>query len=203
VIAHVQDMHPVWERHRQEPQTIIPADKELAHFTLDIALPPEVLWDYVSQPEHMNVLAGAERMAVSGRRGGRVDTGAVFECYHGGKLVRQIVVEWHPFELLTVEIPMDLPIPVKGVSLFMELRFERIDKSTRFTQTFSRPGGPLLGRVIAEMGLKPFMKRGAADMARFKAHVEADAAAHRPIAAAAMLPAENEIRAAVLESLAH
>jgi hypothetical protein len=196
----VQDMHPVWEAHREEPQTIIPPEKVLAHFSAVIALPPEVLWDYVVQPDHMNVLAGGDRMAVSGRKGGRVDAGAVFECYHGGSVVRELVVEWHPFRLLTVQIPIDLPIRVKGVSVFMELKLDSIEGGTRFTQTFSKATGPIAGRVMAELGLMQMLKRGEADMARFKAHVEADAAAHRP-AVATMVPAEGDIRAAALASL--
>jgi hypothetical protein len=201
VVAWVKDMHPVWGARRKEPQIVITPERELAHFTTEIALSPEVLWDYLVQPQHMVVLAGGERMAVSGRKGGRVDTGAVFECFHGGKVVREIVVEWHPFELLTVQIPMDLPIPVKGVSVLMELRLEPVESGTRFTQTFSKASGPVAGRVMAEMGLMQMLKTGDADMARFKTHIEADAAAHRPIAALAVAPAEGEIRAAARESL--
>jgi hypothetical protein len=201
VVAWVQDMHPVWEAHRKEPQTIIPPERELAHFTNEIALAPEVLWDYLAQPEHMVVLAGGERMTLSGRKGGRVDAGAVFECFHGDRIVRQIIVEWHPFELMTVQIPMDLPIPVKGVSIFMELRLVPIGGGTRLTQTFSKASGPIAGRVMAEMGLMQILKNGDADMARFKAHVEADAAAHRPVVAGAVPPAEGEVRAAALASL--
>jgi hypothetical protein len=197
----VQDMHPVWEAHRKEPQTIIPQDRELAHFTAEIELPPEVLWDYLVQPEHMVVLAGGDRMALSGRKRGRVDTGAVFECFHGDRIVRQIVVEWHPFELMTVQIPMDLPIPVKGVSVFMELRLVPLEGGTRFTQTFSKASGAIAGRVIAEMGLMQVLKTGEADMARFKAHVEADAAAHRAKPAPTITPTEGEVRAAALASL--
>ena len=201
VTAWVQDMHPVWESRRRQPQIVVTAERELAHFTTDIELPPEVVWDYLMQPDHMVVLAGGERMALSGRKGGRVDTGAVFECFHGGQIVRQIVVEWHPFEMMTVQIPMDLPIPVKGVSIFMELKLEPIEGGTRFTQTFSKASGPVAGRVMAEMGLLQTVKRGDADMARFKAHVEADAAEHRPVVAAAAPPAEGDVRAAALASL--
>ena len=200
VTAWVEDMHPVWEKHRREPQMLITPDRILASFSAEIDLPQEVLWDYLGQAQHMNVLAGAERMTITGRKAGRVDTGAVFECYHGGRIVNQIVVEWHPFELMTVQIPIDLPIPVKGVSLFMELRLEPSGTGTRFTQTFSKASGPFAGRAMAEMGLQQMLKTGDADMARFKAHVEADAASH-PRALPAMVPADAEVRAAALASL--
>jgi uncharacterized protein YndB with AHSA1/START domain len=200
VTAWIQDMHPVWESRRGEPQIVITPDKELAHFTTEIALPPEVVWDYLVQPEHMVVLAGAERMALKDRKRGRVDTGTVYECFHGGMVVREVVVEWHPFSMMTVQIPMDLPIPVKGVSIFMELKLDPTEEGTRFTQTFSKASGPVAGRVMAEMGLMQMLKRGDADMARFKAHVEADAAEHRPTVDAGA-PAEGEVRAAALASL--
>jgi hypothetical protein len=51
------------------------------------------------------------------------------------------------------------------------------------------------------MGLKEFMKKGDAEMAKFKAHVEADAAAKRMGAPASAPLAEGDVRAAARESL--
>jgi hypothetical protein len=200
VLAWVQDMHPVWEAQRKAHQIVITPERTLARFSIEIGLPAEVLWDYLLQPEHMVVLAGAERMAIAGRSSGRVDTGTVFVCYHGGRTVQETIVEWHPFEVLTVIIPIDLPIPVKGVSVFMELRLEPTANGTRFSQTFSRAGGPLAGRFLAEMGLKAMLKNGDADMARFKSHVETVAGA-RPNQRGSPEIDQGTIRAAALESL--
>jgi hypothetical protein len=101
---------------------------------------------------------------------------------------------------MTLQFAMDLPIPVKGVTAMMELKLEPTATGTRLTQTLSRPTGPLAGRFVGEMGLKEHLKTGDADMAKFKAHVEADAAS-RHLPQEAPKPAEGEVRAAALESL--
>lgn len=194
----VQDMHPVWEAHKREPQVRI--EKELTHFTAEIAVSPEVLWNFLLQPEHFNVLAGGTRMALSGVRGGRVAPGTVYECYHGDSVVTQTVVEWHPFSLITLSMPMALPVGV--AMLLMELQLEPSGDGTRFTQAFGRPTGPLAARLVAEFGLKQMLKTGDADMAKFKAHIESAAKASLRLDASPE-PAAAEIGAAARESLVH
>lgn len=201
VTCWVQDMHPVWEARRKEPQIVITPARTLAKFSADIALPPVVVWDYLLQADHMVVLAGAERMAIVGRNRGRVDNGTVYECYHGGRTVSEIIVEWHPFELMTLLIPMDLPIPVKGVTILMELKLEPTAGGTRFTQTFSKASGPIAGRLVGEMGLKAMLKTGEADMLRFKTHLEADAASRRPEPPPPVPLDQATVSAAVRDSL--
>jgi uncharacterized protein YndB with AHSA1/START domain len=201
VVTWVKDMHPVWEAHRQEPQIIITPERELARFATDIALPPEVVWDYLVQAEHFNALAGGARMEIVERKAGRVDAGSIYECFHGdGSKVSQVVIEWHPFQLMTLQFAIHLPVPIKGVSAMMELRLEPIATGTHLIQTFSKPTGPLIGRILANMGLKEYMKTGDADMAKFKAHIEADAAARLHLPDATEL-APGEVRAAALASL--
>jgi uncharacterized protein YndB with AHSA1/START domain len=201
VVTWVKDMHPVWEAHRQEPQVVITPERELARFTTEIALPPEVVWDYLVQPEHFNALVNGARMEILKRKAGRIDAGSVYECFHGdNSTTSQVVIEWHPFQLMTLQFAINLPMSIKSATAVMELRLAPTATGTRFTQTFGRPTGPLPGRALAHMGLKQHIKNGQADLAKFKAHIEADAAARLHLPAVAE-PADGEVRAAALASL--
>ena len=112
VKAWVQDMHPVWEA--KKDQTIIhlrPQDI-LMQVAAEIELPPEVVWDYLIQPEHFNVLAAGTRTEIADRKGGRVSVGAVYQCFHGDTFMPQTILEWEPFTRILVQAA--IPIPVKS-----------------------------------------------------------------------------------------
>jgi uncharacterized protein YndB with AHSA1/START domain len=172
-----EDMHPVWERRKKEAQITLTPDRQLFKVETDIAVSPQIVWDYLVQPDHFNVLAGGTRMEIANRRGSRVDVGSVFECYHGDGVVHQIIVEWHPFEQLVAQYA--IPIPLKGAVGFMELRLTPTDKGTRFAQIFGKSTGPLAARLMGDVMFKAmFRPKAQADLERFRDHIVADYTAH-------------------------
>jgi uncharacterized protein YndB with AHSA1/START domain len=196
----VQDMHTVWEREKDKVQLSIAPDRTLIALTTDIALPPELIWDYLGQPAFFNVLVGGNRIEIEDRKAGRIAQGSVFQCYHGDNaLVSQVVLEWHPFERLLLQFVA--PVPVKGVTGMVEVRLEPIATGTRMTQTFSKAQGPLAGRLMADIGMRQMMqKSGQADLDRFRDRIQADWAEHGGTPAGGA-PPEAAIGAAALESL--
>src|SRR6185436_19414081 len=55
----VQDMHPVWEHERNTHTIEIAPGQVGLRLVTEIALPPEVVWDYMSRPEFLQTLYGA------------------------------------------------------------------------------------------------------------------------------------------------
>lgn len=172
VAVWIEDMHPVWEKKRRLTAVTIPRERELMRVSTEIVLPRERVWDYLVQPEHYMVLLAATHLDVSGKSGGRVAVGSVFQCYHGDAIIPLTVLEWQPFERMVVEYTP--PIPIKGVTGLTELRLEETAAGTLLTQIFSKSSGPLVGRMMADMGLKSSAKQFQHDIEEFKAHVEAD-----------------------------
>ena len=190
----VQDMHPVWEVKKRLVQVTIPPEQELARVSVDIAVSREVLWDYLVQPEHYNVLLGAAKLEVSGKKGGRVASGSVFQCYHGDMVLPLTVLEWQPFERIVTQFIV--PVPFAGTSTLAEIRLETIEGGTRLTHLLSKATGPLLGRLMADATFKASGAQYQRDAENFKRHVEELAAIAAPVEVTAA-----EIRAAARESL--
>jgi uncharacterized protein YndB with AHSA1/START domain len=195
----VQDMHPIWQQHKHEAVVHVTAADTLMHFSTEVALPPEIVWDYVIQPEHFNVLIGGDRLEIDERKGGRVDVGSIYQCYHGNSLVSQTVLEWHPFELIVAQFAM--PVPLGPVTGLMELRLEATGAGTRLSQLFSKARGPLVGRIMGDLGLKQMGKGGQGDIEAFKAHMEADAASRFSPPSAGVVFSEQVVGDAARASL--
>lgn len=196
IATRVQDMHPVWEAKKHAVQVVITPEQELFAVSAVIGVSREVVWDYLIQPEHYNVLLGATKVEIAGRKGGRVVSGSVFQCYHGDAVVPLTVLEWQPFERIVTQYMA--PIPIAGTSGLSELRLEVVPEGTRLTQVMSRTSGPLLGRLMADTLFKTQAKSFQKDMDSFKTHIEG---------LAGMAPAQAEIPAeavgaAARESLA-
>lgn len=199
VAVWIEDMHPVWEEKRRLTAVTIPPDRELLRVSAEIDMPRERVWDYLVQPQHYMVLLAATHLDVSGKNGGRVAVGSVFQCYHGDAIIPLTVLEWQPFERMVVEYVS--PVPIKGVMGLTELRLEETATGTRLTQIFGKSSGPLLGRMMSDAGLKSSAKEFQRDIEAFKAHVEADFAQH-PNDGLVMAPiAEAEVGAAARASL--
>ena len=196
----VQDMHPVWERRKKAAQVTLTPDRQLFKSETDIALSPELVWDYLVQADHFNVLAGGSRMEITQRKGSRVEVGSVYECYHGDAVVNQVIIEWHPFEQLVAQYAM--PIPLKGAVGYMELRLAPTETGTRFTQIFGKSSGPFLARLVGDVMFKAmFQPKAQADIDRFRDHLEAD---YRKRSDGLPVPAvisDNAVNAAALASL--
>lgn len=196
----VQDMHPIWEKKRHQAQVTITPEKELLRAEVDIALRPELVWDYLIQPQHFAVLTGAIRMAVEGRNAGRVGSGSSLQCYHGdGNMLPLTVVEWQPFERMITEY--DVPVPMKGVRALTEIRLEPIEGGTRVSQLVGKCRGPMAGRVLGDLAFRQMQGKFDADMQRFRQHIEADWAALNGNPVAPVLISDERIRAAARESL--
>jgi hypothetical protein len=151
----VQDMAAVWERERDRSRlTITP---EEAFLILDFEFPviPVHLWDYVTKPEYFAILVGADWAEAKNQRAGRVGTGSVYQCAHGDSLHQMTIVDWQPFDTLTLHDNV-----FGGVSLRSTYRFEPAGQSSRLILLYGRAqgGNPIL-RFLVETIIKGFFSR--------------------------------------------
>jgi uncharacterized protein YndB with AHSA1/START domain len=167
----VQDLRPVWQRRHETDRITIPPNQVALRFESDLALPPEIVWDYLSQPETRSVIMGSDRQAITGRQQGRVAPGSVYQCYHGNELIRQTILEWRPFEHM---VSQDLvPIPIPGTSVLVEFTLAPTPAGTHLAMTFSKARGPRLGRLLVNLVLPGRARLYRDNLAAFKARVEA------------------------------
>lgn len=163
----IQDMHPVWLKKRDTARVTIPPTQVILEASTHIAAPPEVVWDYLLQPEHRIVLIGSDRMEVTDRKNGRVEVGSVFQCFHGDHPAPQTILEWHPFEQIITE-DLISQLPIKNCFVFSAYRLEKTSEGTRLTQGIAQSRGPWLGQVIIKLVMNMMRKQFDHDLEKFK-----------------------------------
>ncbi len=170
----IQDMHPVWIASREANRIAIPPEKIAMQIETEIALPPELVWDYLARPEYRVTLIGSDRQEIRERKEGRVAEGSVYQCYHGKQVIRQTVVQWRPFEQMTSE---DLvPTPLGSLRVLMDFHLIATEAGSRLVQAVGKPQGPFFARKMGEMMMASMAKRAKQDIEAFRERIEADAA---------------------------
>jgi len=193
----VQDMHPVWQQKRAASRVTIPPEQTLQEAAVEIAMPPEQLWDYLGRSDFLNIILGASKSEVTNRAHGRVGQGSVYHCYHGEKDNQLVILEWRPFESIITRSPLPLP----NTTLLVEMRLAASGRGTRFSQIVSKASGPWPGRTLGDLALKSMAKQMQRDVEAFKARVEADYAARGEAPAADARIDTAKISLAAAESL--
>lgn len=193
----IQDMHPTYEARRHEQIIRFDPSEVILDASVQIALQPEVVWDYLTHSEFRNLSLGSDRFEID-RRGKRVGEGSVYQCYHGDDLIPQVVLEWRPFERMLVRQPS--PLPGKS-QVHVDFGLQPSDGGTLLTCRGARPTGPgwqrILVRVI-QRAMSPMIRR---NLENFKREIEEDASSRESMPGAILsrgaidAAAEIELRA--------
>lgn len=194
----IQDMHPVWAQRREDHRVDF---EPFMAATADIALPPEVVWGYLRQPEFRSMIQGY-RVSVRANEAGRIGPESQFQCFHGKQVLSQRIVEWTPFERIVSQDTDTMPM-MKKLTWRNEYRLAPTDTGTRL-----RIGlGDFTGSKLAVKAMTRSMSKEAGRFEHrvraFAAAVEADWAAQRADAAGAATIAltTESIREAAAASL--
>ncbi len=166
----VQDMHPVWDRHREERRVEF---EPLVTAVVDIALPPAVVWGYIRRPEFRSMIQGADRTSIENRKAGRMGVESQFQCFHGNHVLRQVILEWTPFERIVSQEADTTPL-LNRLTWKNEYRLVSTQSGTRLTISL----GGLEGPRLLSSAVTAFFKRGAkqveGNMREFAVMVEKD-----------------------------
>jgi uncharacterized protein YndB with AHSA1/START domain len=174
----IQDLQPVWEAKLKASSLSLPPEKVLLQWQIDFDLPPERVWDYLSQPEYRKTLLRADRNEVHKRENGRISAGSEYHCFHGDQVIPQTVLEWQPFErILTKDRP---PVPFQEIYLYTEYQLVPITHGTRLTMRVSKAVGPQPGRWLVDQHMLKAEEQGHEDMESFKSQIEAAEETHPP-----------------------
>ncbi len=179
----VKDMHPVWEQKHAAMHLEIPPGQMSFQLETEIGMSPDRVWDYLINPETLNRLIRADRMEVSHLSHGRVDSGSVYQCFHGNRTTPFTILEWQPFERILMQIALPLP----GCSGLMEFRLAPSPNGTRLFQVYSKTKGPLPARLVGDLVLKGIARLSQKNLELFRRDIEADLD-HRSLALPVFLP---------------
>ena len=166
----VKDMHPVYEATKGVERAFYRSEDVLMTLVTDIPMPLEHVWNYANQSQFRNVIIGSDSYEVLDRKRGRVAAGSTYQCYHGKMIVTQLVMEWLPFERVVLQ--QLIPLPGKRpTQTIIDFQFAQIDEGTRFSQTATKPIGPLFQRSLARIMMTARRSRTQADMDEFREQI--------------------------------
>jgi uncharacterized protein YndB with AHSA1/START domain len=135
----VRDLEAAWTEENGRQRHEVTRDQSAFLLEFDFAFPRPVVWEYFTMPDLRPKWRAANevREAVAqGNRGGRRGVGTVNHCMHGAAAIIEEVLDWRPFDYLTLTtlVPMlDAPkIP-------MSYAFFEDDGTTRVEIRIAKP----------------------------------------------------------------
>jgi uncharacterized protein YndB with AHSA1/START domain len=108
VTCWVRDLTEAWEKENDRQRNEVIRDKAATVIEFDIAAPRPTVWAYFTVPELRPKWRGADEVREtvgSGRRG----IGTINHCMHGKDAVIEEVLDWRPFDYLTLATLLPVP----------------------------------------------------------------------------------------------
>ncbi len=98
----VYDLSLAWQRERARRRYLIPAEEAWVRFETEVAAPPSLVWDYLTDPVKKVQMMGLDFMNRTDEQGGRVGAQAKFHCAHGEVQFYYQILDWQPFDYFTI-----------------------------------------------------------------------------------------------------
>ena len=108
VTCWVRDLEEAWEQDNERERNEVTRDKAAMVIEFDIAAPRPMVWDYFTMPELRPKWRGADEVRET-TRGGRRGAGTVNHCMHGAAAIIEEVLDWRPFDYVTLTTLLPMP----------------------------------------------------------------------------------------------
>ena len=154
---YVHPLEPVWERRRLQQRRFVGPNDSLWVYPAEFELPvsPSRAWAYITEPTYRQRWQHLDEVTASGQDKGRTGVGTVLHCVHGKRVFLFDIVDWHPFDYLTYEIPILL-----GYICRQTVEFAPVEGGTRITLREAKvfAGGSRFRRIFGAMLMAAFGK---------------------------------------------
>lgn len=148
VVCHIEDLQARWESEKQRRRVyVLPTD---AQFSIERTLPATAaeLWEWCVDPtKRMLWQEGVSKIDES-HPGGRRGQGSTAHCLHGGGVMVEEILDWHPYRYFTKRSVLPMVGPWSWTFEFderqdgqthMRFRGERLRGKARLVWTLMRP----------------------------------------------------------------
>jgi uncharacterized protein YndB with AHSA1/START domain len=132
----VRDLELAWHADASAARTLVARDKAMSVITLDIAAPRQTVWDYFTMPGRRPLWRGADAVRED-VAGGRRGVGTTNHCMHGDHAIVEEILDWRPFDYLTLNTL--LPVPDAPKILLTYVFEETGEGATRVEIRIGRP----------------------------------------------------------------
>lgn len=132
----IRDLEAAWRTETERQRVFVTRQEAALVVEGDVAAPRSLVWEYCALPEHRPKWQGSQGVretTADGRRG----TGTQNHCAHGANTVVEHILDWRPFDYMSLTSQIDLP----GSSpLTMTIAFHDLpDGGTRLEVLWAKP----------------------------------------------------------------
>ncbi|HUK58171.1 MAG TPA: DUF2652 domain-containing protein [Stellaceae bacterium] len=132
----VRDLEVAWAKETADQRVEVTRDKAASVIEFDIAAPRPIVWEYFTLPNLRPKWRGADEVretSANGRRG----VGTTNHCMHGPHAVIEEVLDWRPFDYVTLSTLLPMPDAPK-----LMLTYAFLEMSDNGTHVEIRVGKP-------------------------------------------------------------
>jgi uncharacterized protein YndB with AHSA1/START domain len=104
----VRDLEAAWQKERDRQRNEVTRDKAAMVIEFEIAAPRPAVWEYFVLPGQRPKWRGADEVLET-TPGGRRGIGTVNHCMHGAHAIIEEVIDWRPFDYLTLTTLLPMP----------------------------------------------------------------------------------------------
>lgn len=162
VRAWVHDLERRWQEEEARKRVMVSEREAVFRVDAPTAAPPQLAWEFMTAPGRrlgwQYGITGFEQVAAGNRRG----VGATNHCIHGKDVILEEVLDWRPYDYLTLRNTMPTPMgPVRFVST---TEFEPAAGGTVIHERFAAPRSAKERAILEAMGpmLDEMLRRGTA-----------------------------------------
>ncbi len=106
----IRDLADAWDVEKDQRRNLVTRNAAAYLIEFDLAAPRPIVWDYFTSPGKRPKWRGADEVREtvekeSGRRG----IGTVNHCMHGPHAIIEEVLDWRPFDYLTLTTLLPMP----------------------------------------------------------------------------------------------
>jgi uncharacterized protein YndB with AHSA1/START domain len=103
VETHTLNLHERYQEVTQARRVFLSADEADCILAYDFAAPPPVVWDWLNDPYKRTQWMHERVWSITARPAGRTGAGARNHCAHGRNSSHETILDWRPFDYVTVE----------------------------------------------------------------------------------------------------
>jgi len=133
----VRDLQDAWVKENDRQRTEVTRDGAAMVLEFDIAAPRPTVWEHFTHPGHRPKWQGADEVREQHDEGGRRGVGTTNHCVHGEHAVIEEVLDWRPFDYVS----MATLVPVPGApKVILTYAFEeRVGSGTHLEIRIAKP----------------------------------------------------------------
>lgn len=134
----VLDLRSVWEREQDKHRFVVTQDEAWLGFEWESPYPPSVVWEYLTTPRLEQRWAGYDLVERTDSLGGRLQAEATYHCAHGEIHFFNKILDWKPFEYVSLEQNISI-----GIKLVQTRWLHESPAGTKLIFHIRKPDSPV------------------------------------------------------------